>query len=251
MHGVDQLWPAPEPVEADLVSLYDYPADLREPFVRVNFVSSVDGAVTVNGRSGGLSDPADKYLFQLLRALSDVIVVGAGTARAEGYRGARISAKHAEVRRRLGLSAVPPIAVVTASCWLTSEHILVRDAAVPPIVITVESAPGEHRQALADAGVRVLIAGSDRVDVSAAVRVLGELGLRRVLAEGGPQLFGDLIVAGLVDELCLTLSPRLVLGPAGRIASGLTELHDRPLRLTSAVHSDNELMLRYRRAELA
>jgi riboflavin biosynthesis pyrimidine reductase len=72
-----------------------------------------------------------------------------------------------------------------------------------------------------------------------------------VLFRSGPQLFGDLIVAGLVDELCLTLSPRLVLGPAGRIASGLTELHDRPLRLTSAVHSDNELMLRYRRAELA
>jgi riboflavin biosynthesis pyrimidine reductase len=249
MTGVDQLWPAANPTSADVVELYDYPPDLGKPFVRVNFVSSVDGAVTLDGRSGGLSETADKQLFLLLRALADVILVGAGTARTEGYRGARITPEQAELRRRLGLSDVPPIAVVTASSWLTSEHILVTTSAVPPIVITVQSAPKEHRTALVDAGVPVLIAGQDRVDVGTAVRLLGERGLNRVLCEGGPALFADMIVADLVDELCLTLSPRLVLGPAGRIASGLTELHDRPLALASAVHADNELMLRYRRAD--
>jgi riboflavin biosynthesis pyrimidine reductase len=249
MADVDQLWPVPNPMPTDLVELYDYPPNLRNPYVRVNFVSSVDGAVTLSGRSGGLSETADKQVFLLLRALADVILVGAGTARIEGYRGARITPDQAQLRRRLGLSDVPPIAVVTASCWLSSEHILVTDSAVPPIVLTVESAPKEHRTALADAGVPVLIAGQDRVDVTTAVRLLAERKLNRVLCEGGPALFADLIVADLVDELCLTLSPRLVLGPAGRVAFGLTELHDRPLALASAVHADNELMLRYRRAD--
>jgi len=247
MGGVDRLWPVAGPPEADLIELYDYPPDLRRPFVRANFVSSVDGAATVDGRSGGLSDRADREVFALQRAMADVILVGAGTARAEGYRGARLPEEHAALRRKLGLAPVPPVAVVTATCWLTSEHVLVTDTEVLPIVITVESAPVEHRRRLAEAGVPVLIAGEHWADPAAAVRMLGERGLCRVLAEGGPHLFGELIAADLVDELCLTLSPRLVGGTAGRIAATPQELDPRRLRLASAVHADDALLLRYER----
>jgi 5-amino-6-(5-phosphoribosylamino)uracil reductase len=248
---VDRLWPADRPPDADVIELYDYPPDLRRPFVRANFVSSVDGAVTLDGRSGGLSDQADRETFALQRAMADVILVGAGTARTEGYRGVRMPDEHAELRRKLGLAPVPPIAVVTATCWLTSEHVLVADSAVPPIVITVASAPVEHRQALADAGVPVLVTGEHRADLVTAVRMLGERGLNRVLTEGGPQLFGDLIAADLVDELCLTLSPRLVGGPVGRIAHTEQQLHPRRLRLASAVQADDALLLRYQRHQPA
>jgi riboflavin biosynthesis pyrimidine reductase len=247
MGRVDRLWPAAEPPDADLVELYDYPSDLDRPFVRANFVSSVDGAVTLDGRSGGLSDWADREVFLLQRALADVIVVGAGTARTEGYRGVRMREEDAKLRRKLGLAPVPPIAVVTATCWLTADHVLVTDTEVPPIVITVETAPIEHRQALADAGVPVLVAGEHQADLAMAVRMLGERGLHRVLAEGGPQLFGDLVLADLVDELCLTVSPRLLGGAAGRIVQTPQELEPRMLRLASAVHADDALLLRYRR----
>jgi riboflavin biosynthesis pyrimidine reductase len=244
---VDQLWPAPA-APADVRALYDYPPGLDRPFVRANFVSSADGAVTLQGKSGGLSDPPDKRVFALQRAMADVILVGAGTARNEGYRGARMPAEHAALRAELGLSPVPPIAVVTASCWLTPDNVLVTDAEAKPIVVTVESAPAEHRRALADAGIDVLIAGQERADPATTVRLLGERGLCRVLCEGGPELFADLIEADLVDELCLTIAPRLVGGPAGRITAGTAELAPRELSLASAVHHEDVLLLRYHRA---
>jgi 5-amino-6-(5-phosphoribosylamino)uracil reductase len=237
-----------EPSCADLTDLYDYPPQLREPFVRANFVASADGAVTLDGRSGGLSDPADREVFALQRAMADVILVGAGTARAEGYRGVRMPAEHAVLRRKLGLAPVPPIAIITATCWLTSEHVLVTDTEVPPIVITVASAPAEHRDALTAAGVPVLVAGEHRVELAVALRMLAERELRRVLTEGGPELFGELLAADLVDELCLTVSPRLVGGLAGRIAATPRELNPRRLRLASAVHAGDALLLRYLRA---
>lgn len=245
---MDRVWPAPAAPAAELTELYDYPPDLRRPFVRANFVTSADGAVTLEGRSGGLSGEADREVFALQRAMADVILVGAGTARAEGYRGVRMPAGHARLRERLGLAPVPPIAVVTGSCWLTAEHVLVTDTEVPPIVITVASSPVAHREALAAAGVPVLVAGEHRVDLPAAVRMLGERGLRRVLTEGGPQLFGELVTGDLVDELCLTVSPRLVGGMAGRIAATPKELDPRVLRLASAVQADSALLLRYLRA---
>lgn len=247
MAAVDQLWPAAG--EPDLERLYDYPPDLQRPYVRVNFVSSADGAVTRQGRSGGLSDPADRAVFALQRAMADVIMVGAGTARAEGYRGVRLPAEHVRLRARLGLAPVPPIAVVTGSCWLTPQHVLASDTEVAPIVITVSSAPQEHRSALAEAGVPVLIAGTDRVHVPTALQLLGRLRLHRVLCEGGPQLFGDLIATDAVDELCLTISAQLVAGPAGRVVDAAQEQGPRRLRLASVVHEDATLLLRYLRAE--
>lgn len=244
------LWPA-RAAEVDagaLVELYAYPEFLDRPHVRVNFVSSLDGAVTLAGRSGGLSNEADEELFALLRALSEVVLVGAGTARVEGYRGVRFKPANAKLRSRLGLAPHPPIAVVSGSAAIDPNGGLITDTATPTIVFTTADAPAARRDALAAAGADVVIAGKSWVDPTLIVAELGERGLHRVLCEGGPRLFGDLVMAGLVDEMCLTIAPMLLAGPAGRIAHGLDEPAPLGLRLAGALHDNGTLLLRYVRS---
>lgn len=206
--------------DAQLAELYAYPPDLERPWVRVNFVSSVDGAVSVDGRTAGLATPSDQKVFGLLRELADVVVVGAGTARAEGYRGARTNPALRSARETRGQAPVPPIAVVTASGRLAADAPLFTDTTVAPLVITTTRGADAHGDALRAAGAQVHTAGVQRVEPATLLAVLAELGLHRVLCEGGPTLFGDLVVEDLVDELCLTTAPVLALGGAGRIAAG-------------------------------
>lgn len=243
------MWPTTpaDPVsDADLERLYGYPEDLTRPWVQVNFVSSADGAVAVDELSEGLSHPADKRIFLLGRLLSDVILVGAGTVRAEGYRGARINPERAARRVSLRLSEVPPIAVVTRSGELDPEGPLFTDTKVPPIVITTEKAP---RAALERAGADVLVAGTDDVDLHVALKLLAGRGLYRVDCEGGPTLFGDLIAADLVDQLCLTVAPLLAGAGERRIADGRPAPEPRRMDLASMLFEDGFTMLRYRRRE--
>jgi 5-amino-6-(5-phosphoribosylamino)uracil reductase len=220
--------------DAELERLYAYPGTLHRPWVQVNFVSSADGAVTVEGRSRGLSNPADKAVFALGRDLADVVLVGRGTAVAER-------------RSRLGLSPVPPIAVVTRSCSFPHASPLFTDTLVPPIVITCRTAPQQRLDALAEAGAEIVVAGEYDVDLRSALAALAERGLRRVCCEGGPRLFGNMIVADLVDQLCLTVSPLLVAGNAGRIALGPPPPQPVAMNLVSALHYGGSLLLRYRR----
>ncbi|HZG91619.1 MAG TPA: pyrimidine reductase family protein [Pseudonocardia sp.] len=238
---MESLLPPPGPAsELDaeaLAARYAYPDRLGAPFVRVNFVSSADGAVSVQGRSGGLGGPADRRVFGVLRELAEVVLVGAGTARTEDYRGAR--------RPTRGGHAPPPIAVVTGSADLDPRARLFTDTAVAPIVLTLGSAPAQKRRALAAAGADVVVL--DRLSPDALLAELGARGLHRVLCEGGPSLFGDLLAADAVDELCLTVSPLLTGGDAGRIARGPGGSPPRPLVLAGVLHQDGELLLRYRR----
>ncbi|WP_241248886.1 pyrimidine reductase family protein [Rhodococcus sp. X156] len=206
--------------DAELRALYAYPPELVRPWVRVNFVSSVDGAVSVDGRTAGLATPSDQKVFALLRELADVIVVGAGTARAEGYRGARTNPELRRAREARGQAPVPPIAVVTASGNLAADAPLFTDTTVAPLVITTTRGAEAHGDALRAAGAQVHTAGVERVEPATLLAVLAEQGLYRVLCEGGPTLFGDLVTADLVDEVCLTTAPLLALGGAGRIATG-------------------------------
>ena len=231
-----------------LEDLYAYPAELSKPFVQVNFVASADGAATVSGRSRGLSSPADKKVFALGRDLADVVLVGAGTALAEGYEGVRRTETRGDRRERLGLSEVPPIAVVTGRGSVPPDAPLIKKTAVPPIVITTEAAPQEWRSAIAEAGADVVLAGEDRVDPARALSALADRGLLRVCCEGGPLLFADLIAADLVDQLCLTVAPLLAGAGAVRIAEGLPTAEPLPLTLESALSDEGFLMLRYRRA---
>ncbi|WSJ77938.1 dihydrofolate reductase family protein [Amycolatopsis sp. NBC_01307] len=238
------VWP-PSPGEltgADLEAIYAYPAALDRSWVQVNFVASADGAVEVDTTSAGLSHAADREVFLLGRDLCDVVLVGAGTARAEGYRGVRASAKRLERRRRLGLADVPPIAVVTRTADLDPHSPLFTDTIVAPIVVTTTGADTAHL-----AGAEVLRAGDADVDLALALDLLAGRGLRRVDCEGGPRLFAGLIAADLVDQLCLTVAPLLVAGGAGRIAAGPALAAPRALALASVLVEDGFTLLRYRR----
>ncbi|WP_062998494.1 pyrimidine reductase family protein [Nocardia mikamii] len=231
----------------DLVQLYTYPAALERPWIRVNFIASLDGAVTVDDRSGALGRPADATVFAILRDLADVIVVGAGTARVENYGGARTDSRRRMRLHHHGLGgardgAPPPIAVVTASAALDPASRLFTDTQRPPMILTTAAADGERKHLLAETGAEVIEAGQSTVTAADIRRVLGERGLLRVLCEGGPSLFGELIGASAVDELCLTVSPLLVGGTAGRIAVSPTALPT-PMSLRHALIDDDGTVL--------
>jgi riboflavin biosynthesis pyrimidine reductase len=231
----------------DLDEAYAYPAQAaRTSYVRSNFVSAVDGAAEVGGRSGPLGGEADLRVFRTLRWLCDVVLVGAGTARHENYGPVIVPPERRERRVSAGLAAVPPIAVVTASAGLDPGARLF-DAEVRPLVLTCSAAPSDRRAALASVA-DVVICGAEAVEVPRALAALAERGLTRVLTEGGPLLHAQLGGAGLLDELCLTVAP-LLAGP-GRIGvvQGASWSGPVAMRLVHALAEDDNLFLRYRRA---
>lgn len=231
MHPVNAL------DDAALAAHYAYP-EVDASYVRVNFVSSLDGAVSVDGVSGGLGSDGDKRVFGMLRELAEVVLVGAGTVRAEDYRGARKPTR--------GTDSPPPIAVVTGSADLDPGSRLFTDTLVPPIVLTTASAPRSRRDALTAAGADVAVL--DRLTPDALLAELGGRGLHRVLCEGGPSLHGALQAADAVDELCLTLAPLLAGGTAGRIATGPDGAPPRTMSLVGTLTDGDALLLRYRRS---
>lgn len=238
-----RLWPPSADTRTlltndELAHAYAYPPGLGQPYVRVNFVSSVDGAASSGGKSAALGSEADRRVFGLLRELCEVVVVGAGTARAENYRGAR---------RPSRVTGSPPrIAVVTARGDLDPAAPLFTDTAVPPLVITANACPPEARDRLRAAGAEVVVLDSDRVSADGLLATLDAQGLRRVLCEGGPRLFGDLIAADGVDEMCLTVSPVLAGGDSLRVSHGPPgDL--RGMRLVGALSDQDVLLLRYAR----
>ena len=233
------------PTREDLLAAYDLP-DRATPRVRMNFVMSLDGAVTIDGRSGGLGDASDRQAMQVLRTLADVVLVGAGTVRVEGYGGVRVDEADAAWRRSRGLAGQPRVAVVSSRLDLRPEHPFFARATERPIVVTHEAAPAHRREALAEVA-DVIACGRDTVDLAAMLAALAGMGLPQVLCEGGPHLFGALLEADLVDELCLSLSPLLVAGPAGRIARGAPEV-ERRMRLVHAIPAGDLLLLRYARS---
>jgi riboflavin biosynthesis pyrimidine reductase len=224
----------------ELARLYEYP---HENWLRANFVASADGAAFLDGRSGGLSSAADRRLFGVLRALADVVLVGAGTARAEKYKPARRRPEHAPLRA--GRSATPPIALVSRVLNLDLAAPLFTEA--PPdartIVITCGASPVDRRAATAEVA-DVIVAGDTAVDLAAAVVSLRERGLGRVLCEGGPTLLAYLVLDGLANELCLTISPVLAGPGAARITAGAS-FPARELALAHVLRADGALFCRY------
>jgi len=182
-------------------------------------VTSLDGAVTLAGLSGGLSSREDQELLARLRMLADAVLVGAGTLRAEGYDGLRLSEQRRTWRQAHGLPENPVLAVVSAALDLAPTNLALVDAPVRPVVITRAGAPAERRAALSEVA-DVLVCGQDEVDLRAAVDELAARGLRQIVCEGGPRLLGALTAADLVDELCLSISPLLAGAGAGRITAG-------------------------------
>jgi riboflavin biosynthesis pyrimidine reductase len=242
---IDQLYPEP----LDDLSDDEIVADLASPagpWLRVNFVTSLDGAATTAGVSGGLGDGADKRMFELLRRTADVVMVGAGTVRDEGYGPLRVSDASAAWRERRGMPPHPVFAIVTGSLNLDPASTIFTDAPVRPVVITTRRADASRTkefEGLAD----VIVAGDETLDVALALSGLHERGLVKVLSEGGPSVFGALTAAGAVDELCLTVSARLEAGDARRISNGPLE-QPVGMELGHVLRSGSTLLLRYVRS---
>ncbi|MFF0727641.1 dihydrofolate reductase family protein [Streptomyces sp. NPDC004134] len=232
----------------ELADAYAYPPG-DGVWLRANMVSSVDGAASFDGRSQPLSSPADMRLFGVLRALADVVVVGAETVRLEGYRPARVREAFAARRAAAGQSPAPPVAILTASFDLDFSLPLFTAPAVPTLLLTGARAPAERVAAARAAGAEVVVAGEGRgADPAAAVAALAERGHRRLLTEGGPSALGRFARAGVLDELCLTLAPRVALGDGPRIMHGTApEAEPLGLGLESVMEEAGFLFTRYRR----
>ncbi len=192
------------------------------PWLRATMVSTLDGSATgADGRSGSINDEADHVVFAALRRHADAVVVGAGTARDEGY----------------GPGAVP-IVLVSRRGQVPDR---LRDGGA--LLATCASSPGLGlaREVLGDD--RVLVLGDDEVELARLRPALHERGLDSLLCEGGPRLLADLVAARLVDELCLTTVPTLVGGDHPRVMSGAGSAVG--ARLTSLVEADGTLLARW------
>jgi riboflavin biosynthesis pyrimidine reductase len=208
--------------DADLDEAYAVPS---LPWLRANMVSTVDGAATgPDGRSGGINNAADKRVFDTLRRLCDCVVIGAGTARDEGYRAGPkplvLVSRHGEVPPRL--RDAPPGSVLMATC-AAADHL------------------DETRALLGDD--QVLVLGRHRVDLAELKRILAERGFTSLLSEGGPQLLRGLLAEGVVDELDLTMVPRLLAGEHPRITDGPPV--DLPLTLALLLEDGGTLLGRW------
>ncbi|GAC68875.1 dihydrofolate reductase family protein [Gordonia soli] len=210
------------------------------PYIRFNMVASVDGAVTHNGRSGDLGGPGDRAIFQVLRAHADIVVVGARTATTEGYGTPTVSPVFAEDRDRAGRAPAPALALLSRSLDIPDDFAPLDDPGTA--ILTCRSAPAERRDALAAVGARIVDCGDDSVEPDAVRDWCAAQGHRDVLGEGGPTLLGSFIVADLVDELCLTTSPHLVAGDAGRIAHDPGPAPLRSLRPSVLITDDHDFL---------
>jgi riboflavin biosynthesis pyrimidine reductase len=231
----------PDEAEAELRALYTQRA--TGSWVRGNMITSLDGGATgADGRSGSINGPADLRVFTTLRALADVVLVGAGTVRAEGYRAPRLPDALRAVRQAAGRPANPALAVVSASGDLP-DALLTDDP--PPFVFTTEASPHLDRLHAALPSDHLVVL-PDPLPLPAVIASLADRAMPQILTEGGPHLLGQLLEQDLLDELCLTTSPLVVGGPAPRIVAGVDWLrppHDaRPALL---LHCDGVLLGRW------
>lgn len=208
--------------DEQLDALYAVPS---RPWLRVNMVDTVDGAATgPDGKSGGINNAADQRVFESLRRLCDVVVVGAGTAREEGYR-------------EIGT----PLVLVSRSGQVPDR---LRDAE-PGTVLMATCAAAEHLdEARAVLGAdQLLVLGQHRVDLAALKGSLVERGWTSILSEGGPHLLRDLLAEGVADELDVTVVPRLLGGEHPRITHGPPI--DVPLELALLLEDGGTLLGRW------
>ncbi len=245
-----------EVVESFAWGARDAATPRERPHVALNMVSSVDGRATVDGRSGPLSDAADRALFHALRAAVDGVLVGAGTVRAERYGPMIRDASVRERRRARGLREQPLACVVSGRLSLSADIPLLADPDAHVVVLTPSPA------SLTGVAAHVEYVRAEHDGVLDLPRALAELrerhGVRTLLCEGGPHLNAELLRASLVDELLLSLAPVIaggeeVSGESLRIVAG-SEL-DAPLalELLGVLEHASHLFLRYgvRRAELS
>ena len=235
--------------DEQLLALYAYQSGPSRCQLRANAIISLDGGATTDGTSGGLGGAGDRRLFGVLRELADVIVVGAGTARAENYAGAQMTVTQRQNRQNRGQSEIPPIALVTRSGRLDHDLPVLTRTEIPPLVLTCTDAAPGARARLGTAADVLDCSGNDpgEVDPAAVLAVLTGRGLLRALCEGGPTLLGTFVERDLLDELCLTTAPVLVGGASPRIAAGAGNVLTRLRRAHLITDTDGYLYGRYTR----
>jgi riboflavin biosynthesis pyrimidine reductase len=245
-----RLWPDPAEIDdlAAFVAGAARPAPAGRPWLLVNMVASLDGAITIDDRSGGLGGPADKAMFSALRAVGDVVLAGAGTVRAEGYGPPRPSEDTRAARRARGQSEAPRLAIATRRLDLDLSAPLFTEAEAEarPLLLVCEATPAERRAAAAEVA-EVIVAGEHTVDLTAALGALHERGVGTIACEGGPHLNGDLLLADLIDEWALTMSPLLVGGDADRAVEGPLPPAPRRMHLDWLLEGDGLLLTRWLR----
>jgi riboflavin-specific deaminase-like protein len=232
-----------DPAVQRLLRAYEVPRPPRpdRPWVLCNLVATLDGRTAVYGRVGMLSTPADQLLFHHLRGLSDAILVGAATVRAERYGVPRVGPELAAARRARGQHLAPRLAIVTRSVELDGAHEMLRRADARPFVLTCESAPEARLSEIAP-HVEIITAGHDTVDLARALAAVRRQGVRVVVCEGGPTLNAELLELGLVDEVCVTFAPFLGGDPLGlfeRSSAALQSLH-----IAHALHVEGSVFIR-------
>jgi riboflavin biosynthesis pyrimidine reductase len=215
------------------------------PWLLTNMISSVDGAATVEGRSGALGGPADQAMFKALRGVADVVLVGAGTVRAERYGPPKLDEPTVARRIDAGRDPLPRIAMVSGSLDIDPDLPVFEDPALRPLVIT-HAQHDQARRTVLEEVADVWEIGEDTVDVTKVMGAFAAAGAGVVLCEGGPSLLGQLHVADLVDEWCVTLGPVAAAGAARRIATTATP-EVRQLTLDRLWEDDGLLFLRYLR----
>ncbi len=238
------------PSDIDIEHLYDdltFPEGKNgRPYVVFNMVSSVDGKVTIAGRSQPVGSKTDHALMRKIRAATDMVLVGAGTLRKENID-FRLPAPLRERRVARGLTPVPVAAVLSPSADLPLNRTFFTSNEFPSVVFTMRRAPAEKIRQL-EGLAQVVYVGDADVDLSQLMSVLTtELGVKRLVVEGGPTLNFSLIKAGFADELFWTVAPKVVGGHELTMIQGPELLVERAsrLRLVSAYSYENEIYLRY------
>lgn len=216
-----------------------------------NMVGGLDGAATVEGRVGRLTNETDQRLFRALRSLADVVLVGAETVRRERYGPVRLTDEQKAERAGAGRAPVPSLAIVTRSLELdwSAQAFTGVEAGATTIVVTSGAADPERLARAAEVADVVVLGDGADVEPGALLAAFTRRGARVVLCEGGPNLLGRFVAAGLLDELCLTLAPVLGGDGWGRSVTGPSAPAAVPFRLESAlVDDEGALFLRYQRA---
>lgn len=218
------------------------------PYTGVNMVTSVDGKATLGGKASAIGSKVDHKLMRRIRLAADGVMNGAGSLRAENVNPS-VPREMEPLRTARGMSPQPTAIVVTATADLPLESTFFTSELFPRVVVTTDSAPQERVRVLEPLAT-VIRAGRDRVDLKKMMEILAsDLGIRRLLVEGGPTLNAQLIEAQLVDELFWTVAPKLLGGAAQRT---MVEGSPLPLELVAHLemlslhHHESELYLRYR-----
>ena len=215
----------------------------------VNMIGSIDGGTAIDGVSGGLGGPGDKAVFGAIRASCDWILVASGTARAERYRIPQPSAAARTARSATGRTATPRLAVVSGSLEFEADLPMLADrpADLPPaLVVTGSAAPTDRLEELRKTA-EVVVLDEPRPTPAATLSELWSRDARVVLVEGGPGYNAQFADAGLIDELCVSVAPKVIAGSSKRMMVGGSPIEPLGFALDHLLEQDSMLFARYTR----